>query len=59
MKRIPWGLVFAFVVLGAILLRTRERMCPLSRRVGDDPLLIAQCAEAGGVLEDGECTCPE
>jgi hypothetical protein len=34
-------------------------MCPLSQlKIDNDPKAKEMCDKAGGVLKDGQCTCP-
>jgi|LakMenE01Jun11ns_1017448.scaffolds.fasta_scaffold9123274_2 hypothetical protein len=38
----------------------RERACPLAQAaIASDPAFVARCADTGGVVKDGTCTCPE
>ncbi len=52
-------LVVAFVLFFAMR-PVRERACPLAQAaIASDPAFVARCADTGGVVKDGTCTCPE
>ena len=63
MKRNAFLLVGLVGLLIATFLMTRpvreEMTCPLSQlKINDDPKANEMCDKAGGVLKDGQCTCP-
>lgn len=53
-------LVVAFVVF-FMTRPTRERACMVvpNATASNDPQLKAKCDEQGGVIVNGECSCPE
>lgn len=61
MKRIPWSLVILIILLVILLgMRRREHMCrPKGEALANSPDVVEACAKQNGVLNGGECTCPE
>ncbi len=51
-------LVVAFVVF-FMTRPVREKACPLSKDLSNDPDFLQKCKETGGVIKDGKCTCPD
>lgn len=59
-KLLAIGLLVVAFVLFFVMRPVREKACPLSNKLaGDDPELKAKCDALGGVIKDGECTCPD
>jgi hypothetical protein len=54
------GLVFLAFVVFFTMRPLREKACPLTKaNLTNDPQFAIQCTEAGAVVKDGKCTCPE
>lgn len=54
------GLVLLAFVVFFTMRPVREKACPLTKaNIRNDPDFAIKCAEAGAVVKDGKCTCPE
>lgn len=61
MKRQVVLLLVAIALLSLVLVyRKKERACPLAAKaIANDPVVVTECTDQGGVVKDGVCTCPE
>jgi hypothetical protein len=59
-KLLAIGILLVAFALFFAMRPVRERACPLAQAaIASDPAFVARCAETGGVVKDGTCTCPE
>ena len=58
-KLILIGLLVVVFVAYFMSRPVREKACPLTQaNLNNDPDFARHCAELGGVVKDGKCTCP-
>jgi hypothetical protein len=58
-KLIAIGLVLLAFVVFFMTRPVREKACPLTKDLANDPEFATKCTEVGAVVKDGKCTCPE